>query len=423
MSVHSFVAHFLQENGYQKTLSAFEAEHGNLIATELPHEETLEGIISDRLRYLSLDGPSKPKFEEILDPQLQDIRKRQFKPWRAPYPKTPRELGPVKELVVDSAVLSRNGILYALLATSSKSLVVVDLAKKKEVSRVPSVIGNVVIRRIVVAGELVFLCGMNGQVSVGKISENLAKFDVLSHTQIHPRLVTDIKVISWRGNLHLVSLGWDFLVKVFVLNTSDNYTLTPVGDPYKLANQGSCIDTVVYKDKLYVLVCKRELTLMDVLCMEGDHPNLYLDCRMALNDAEFSASGFTPQCVKIFTQEDGAVPLVAIGTSHEPHMRVIVVSMNGVGQKDGQAVLRHQILCNLNTSSPQDKFSDAEISWRYDGSGIWVIGDDGAIRGLDLVSGSVDVHLEGHDGRIKCVSFYEDRVVSCGTDRKVLAWE
>lgn len=420
MSVHSFVAHFLKENGYHQTLKVFESEHGNIILPELPHEETLEGIIADRLRFLDIDEKRAPEFEEVLHTDLQAIKNKQFKPWLAPYPKTLVELGPVSGLVVDTAILARKNSQYALLATSTKSLVVVDLNTKKLVSLVPAVIGNVVIRRIAVADELIFLCGMNGCVSVGKLSLDLQKFEVLSQKQIHPRLVTDMTVVTWHGKLHLVSMGWDFLVKVHEVDESGT-KLTPVGLPFKLTNQGSCLDAVVHKEKLYVLVCKREITLMDVLCID-EKKEMYLDCRMALNDAEFSASGFTPMSVKIFTGTEESVPLVAVGTSHEPHMRVIIVLMQGVGQNDSQLILRNQILCNLNTSSPQDKFSDAEIQWRYDGSGIWVIGDDGIIRGLDLVNKSTDVKLEGHEGRIKCVAFYDDKIVSCGTDRKVIEW-
>ncbi|OBA24063.1 hypothetical protein METBIDRAFT_30409 [Metschnikowia bicuspidata var. bicuspidata NRRL YB-4993] len=421
MSVHSFIAHFLKENGYKETLRTFEAEHGNIILPELPHEETLETIIADRLRYLSIDQKNGPDYDEVLSDDLQAVKSTQLKPWLAPYPKTPLELGPVSELIVDCAILTQKTGEYALLATSAKSLVVADLRTKKVVLKIQAVIGNVVVRRIVVAGDLVLLCGMNGKVTSGRLSENLCGFDALSETQIHPRLVTDIKVVTWHGETYVVSMGWDFHVKVHVVDKSDGFKLKPVGTPYKLANQGSCLDAVVYENKLYVLVCKREITLMDVLCL-NEKEAFYLDCRLALNDAEFSASGFSPMCVKIFQENEVACPLVAVGTSHEPHMRVIVVLLREVGQKDDLFILRNQILCNLNTYSPQDKYSDAQIQWRYDGSGVWIIGDDGVIRGLDVFDKSVDVKLHGHDGRIKCGAFYGDKVLSCGTDRKVIEW-
>ena len=416
MSVHSFVAQFLKENGYLETLRTFEAEYGKVIPLELPHDETLEGILNDRLKYLAIDAQNEPEFEEILSKDLKTIKDTQLKPWLAPYPKNRQDLGPVSELVVDCAILSRNGANFALLATSGKSLIVVSLETGKEIARVNSVIENVVIRRIIVAENLVFLCGMNGKVTIGKLAEDFENFEVLSETQIHQRLVTDMKVITFRGKLHLISIGWDFLVKVHELD--GNHQLTPVGVPYKLANQGSCFDATVYHDKLYVLVCKKEITLMDVLCL--DKQELVLDCRVALNDAEFSASGFTPMSIKIHHQPD-SVPLIAVGTSHEPHMRVIILLMQNVGQNDKLMILRNQILCNLSTLSPQDKYSDAQIQWRFDGSGVWIIGDDGVIRGLDLVNKSV-VTLHGHEGRIKCVSFFEDKLVSCGTDRNVIEW-
>lgn len=415
MSAQSYVAKYLAENGYLETLRAFEAECGNLISKDVPVDESLEDVIADRLRYLSITEKASSLFDWVLDPALQTIKDTQLKPWLAPYPRAKTAVGPVGELVVDSALLELNGRNYALLATSGRALVVIDLLSGACVGRNEKVLGNVVVRTLAVAGNTILLCGMDGKVRAGTLGEQY-EFVSRSETQIHPRLVTEIKVVEWRLEFYLVSMGWDFFVKVFSVK---NGILAAVGSPCKLAHQGTSMDAVVYEDKLYVAVGKKDITLMDVVAMEfgGD---LQVEYQIALNDAEFSAAGFTPTCVRLFYNGTG-VPLVAVATSHEPYMRLVLVSLKNVGLAEHK-ILRNQILANINTFSPQDKFSAADIGWRADGSGLWIAGEDGVIRGLDVALEKVVVELTGHDGRIKLVCYGADVLVSCGTDREVYRW-
>lgn len=412
MSVHSFIAHFLKENGYPETLKSFEKEHGSPISTELPHEEPLTEIITDRMKFLTTK-PEPERHDQWLDKELLDIKQSQFKAWSAPYPEKSEKLASLTELVVDAAVLDYSGRLYLLGGTSGRNLVVFDLSTGEKVLECLDVIGKVVIRRIVVTQQNVLLCGMNGKVYFGKFN-SITDFTVVSEFQIHSRLITDVKVVQWRDSQYLVSMGWDFLVKVFKI-TPDG--LVEQGEPYKLTNQGTCLDACVYNDSIYIAVGKSEITLMEVV--RFDSSGLRLDCRIALNDAEFSASGFTPMCIRIFL--DGPVPLVAVGTSHEPYMRVVLVTLKDVGGETPE-IKRNQIIANINTMSPQDKYSQASIAWRYDGSGLWVMGEDGTVRGLDLCKEKIVVELLEHDGRIKSSVVYKDTVITCGTDRRILKW-
>lgn len=414
MSAHSFIAHYLKENGYTETLKAFEAEYGKPIPVELPLDENLVDIISDRLKYLSTEDKLQSLFDHFADPELSGIKKEHIASWSAPYPQKFAEIASIDELVIDSAVFAHEGKKYVLLATTAKNLVVVDIETGSKVTEIKDIIGKVVVRKVATASQYVLLCGMNGKVTMGTFGANM-EFSVVAEHQIHARLVTDIRAVEYQGTFYLVSLGWDFLVKLFKVTSSG---LEPVGEPYKLANQGTCFDVCVYKDRLVVLVGKNEITLMDVLSSDGA-TGLGLDFRIALNDAEFSASGFTPMCVKIFP---GDIPLVAVGTSHQPFMRVVLVTLKEFGT-GADGVKRNQILANVNTMSPQDNFSQAVLEWRYDGSGLWIVGDDGIIRGYDLSKERVIVSLEGHDGRIKAISVDRDTLLTCGTDRRVLLWK
>lgn len=415
MSVFNFIAHFLKENGYEETLKTFEKEHGSQISTDLPHDEALTDIITDRMKYLTTQSSPDSQQDNWLDKDLAQIKASQFKEWSVPYPKKLEQLASLNELIISTDFFNSNGKAYLIGGTSGKSLVVFDLETGKKVVEIKDVIGKVVIRRIVVSSQYVLLCGMNGKVYVGSFSNEMDSFDILFEEQIHARLITDVSVVLWKNEDHLVTMGWDFLVKVWKITS---YGLQQLGEPYKLASQGTCFDVCTYNDVLYVAVGKNEITLMDVLRMDGSY-QLCLDCRIALNDAEFSASGFTPMCIKILNQE--GIPLVAVGTSHEPYMRVVIVTLKDVGS-DAADIKRNQIIANINTMSPQDKYSQANIAWRYDGSGLWIMGEDGCIRGLDISKQTVAVELKEHEGRIKSSTTFEDVIVTCGTDKQILKW-
>lgn len=412
MSVHQFVAHFLKKEGYSETLKAFENEHGKPIPAELPHQEDLQDIISDRLKYLSIEDKPQSLHEVLLDGELKAIRTAQFREWLAPYPKTPGDILGINDLVVASAIYEKEEKKYGIFATAKMELVFVDLQTNKVVLSVSRAVSTVV-RNIKVVGSTILLCGMNGKVYMGKLTGE-AKFEIYHEQQIHAKLITEVVPVSWRGKEYLVTMGWDFLVKIFEIREK---SLSEAFEPYKLANRGLCMDACVYQDQLVILVGKSEMTLMDVLTVEENR--VCLSFRIALNDAEFTAAGFSPHSVKIYPGD--SVPLVAVGTSHEPYMRLVLVSLREFG-KDGDSVRRNQIITNINTMSPQDKYSQALISWRSDGSGIWVFGEDGVVRGIDLLKEAVAVELKKGEGRIKSFDVLGESLLVCDTGRTVVQW-
>lgn len=407
MSVHAFVAEFLRSNGYTKTLEAFQTEYGHVISAETPNNEALADIVADRLKYLAVHD-AEPKPSPVA-----------LKSW-TPETTQSREIGPVNDFVVDCAVLRH----YALLSTSTKKVVVVDLDSNTVVQVLTKVVGNVVVRRILVKDELVFLCSMTGELTIGEFAKDM-EWRTLTTSQIHKRLVMDMDVVKMRERLVVVSVGWDLLVKLFEYVDG---CLVPIQTPYQLQSQASCMATHVCDDKLYVVVGRKDHTLLDVLVMRfptGQDPQgLTLSHRLALNAAEFTAAGFTPTCLRILDASKSSLdadtpstPLIAVATLHEPFMRVVIVRL-----VEGDEIQRDQIVTNVNTMSPQDKYSNALIEWRKDGLGLWVFGDDGTVRGLDLSTGQVVAQYPGHSGRIQSY-VYGDRLITCGADRKIMLWQ
>lgn len=416
MSVHQFVAHFLRKEGYNDTLKAFENEHGKPIPAELPHQEDLLDIINDRLKYLSIEEKPQSLHEILLSEELKELKRAQFKEWLAPYPRAAKELSSVKELAVASAVFEKDGKKYGIFASAKMELSVMDLDldSGELVVLVPRVIGPVVVRRLQVVGSTVLLCGMNGKLYMGRFNDDMLEFEIFHEKQLHSKLIAEMVVVSWNKKDYLVSVGWDLLVKVHeLLDTS----LEEAFEPYTISNRGLCMDACVYQDQLVILLGKSEMTLMDVLTVKEGKVELAF--KIALNDAEFSAAGFSPHAIKIYN--GGPVPLVAVGTSHEPYMRLVLVSLKEFG-KEGDSIRRNQIITNINSMSPQDKFSQALITWRPDGSGVWVFGEDGTVRGIDLLKEEVAVELKKCQNRIKSFGEYKDSLLVCDTNREVVLW-
>lgn len=400
MSLHSLVAHFLHANNYHETLRQFEAEHGNPIPLELPAHESLEEIVNDRYTFNEVAGLQHLDINEILDEQLQQVA-RGLGNWTSPYPVIKHRLDGSLGLVVSAQFVGS----VLLLATADTKLVAVDLDGNKT-GEWANYIGRVVIKKIVrVDDGRAVLIGMNGSAHLVQVQPD--SISTIWEGKVHQRLVTDAKVVAVGDKQYLVTLGWDFLVRVFTVTEE----LTQVAET-RLLVQGSAFDAIEYQGKLVVVVGKNEHTLLEVYTLDG---GLELIHKISLNDAEFTTLDFSPRAIQILA---GATPLVAVGTSHEPYMRLIVVALTDL-QPGG--VKRNQILKNLNTLCPQDKYSTAMIAWREDGSGVWALGEDGILRGMDLVHEKAVVEVPAHTGKIKTFAAGQG-LATCGADRAVVLW-
>lgn len=93
------------------------------------------------------------------------------------------------------------------------------------------------------------------------------------------------------------------------------------------------------------------------------------------------------------------------------------------------------ILIQCNTLSPQSAYSTPALTWRPDGSGVWVNSDDGTIRGIETSTGKIVAKLQGHEpgSKIRCLSTAsiclgpdeskaEECVISGGFDQKLILW-
>ncbi|KAI9817983.1 MAG: hypothetical protein M1832_004504 [Thelocarpon impressellum] len=141
--------------------------------------------------------------------------------------------------------------------------------------------------------------------------------------------------------------------------------------------------------------------------------------------------------------------LIAIATSSVPHMKLIIARLlfpstlapsaapatqaaqnrDALRTSDAEA---DAVLIHASTHAPQTPYSTPQVCWRPDGSGVWVNGDDGVVRGVEARSGKVVRSLHGgHEGGSKVRSLGSgdlaenggECVVSGGFDRRLVVWK
>lgn len=424
MSIETHVAHFLKENNFRETLKAFEHEYGKPFAD--PPDESLQEIIEDRYNYKALNAQLKDlKVKAPLSEELQSIVRSQIGEWAVPYPQHPKLVtDAINGLVVSSCVVFCKNTPILFLSTSSLKLYVIDLSLNETIQELTCFIGKVVIKNIVrMHDHRLVLLGMNGKLYVCEyVYGEKLDITIAAEIQAHPRLIVDTKTLQHNGKTYVFTLGWDFLMRVFEVGAD----ITPIAQ-YKLPTQGTSFDATVHAGRITLVVGLNESTLLSVLVLAENENDLVLLYKISLNDAQFTVSSFSPRCIAIQSLALG-VPLIAVATSHEPYMRLIVVPLRETfpSANDSVPIERNQILKNLSTLSPQDKYSQPIICWKLPSNlmhnGVWVVGEDGAVRGIDLIQEKVITHHQKHNGRIKSFTLSDGILITCGTDKQVYQW-
>jgi WD40 repeat protein len=167
---------------------------------------------------------------------------------------------------------------------------------------------------------------------------------------------------------------------------------------------------------------------------------------------------FTPSSLAICPTDS---TLIAVGTNSLPHMKLLIVRLlippyTEQTNTSAQPMMRRSLLddtlvtetqasqaraalavadreaaaiqIHTTTMAPQTAYSTPAIAWRPDGSGVFVNGDDGAIRGIEASTGKVISTLKGHEegSKVRCLwaGKVEDEewLVSGGFDQQLIIW-
>lgn len=273
-----------------------------------------------------------------------------------------------------------------------------------------------------------------------------------------------VKVAVFEDKLHgsvIATAGWDNKVVIYHVDSTD--------DDFQL-NEPSATIPLQTKPEAMVFVRHPETNLPVLILSRTDSNNIYyytVETQPRLlgqqNLAPHSNAwvAFTPSALEMCPTDP---TLLAVGTSSIPHMKLLLVRLlfpswepepprppptalrtsllddDAPAQQETQASQARAALViaerefaaiqiHATTMAPQTPYSTPAVAWRPAGDGVWVNGDDGAVRGIEASTGKVVSTLRGHEpgSKVRClwaghVPGVGEMLVSGGFDHKLIVW-
>lgn len=303
--------------------------------------------------------------------------------------------------------------------------------------------------------------GMSGQVVLYDHKEE----KVLDERRDHKKYV--VQVAAWQnGDEHwIATAGWDRKVFLYQLESREPLSSGSLGAPVASLTLLTNPETATFIKNPYtsepiLLVTRRDSTSLHYYalpkCQGPSYPRsgsgeLKLLGLQNLTPHSNAWIAFSLSCVSICPTDP---TLLAVATSSVPHMKLIIVRLltatfvapslrsdelpTHADQTRKKLDIQDRedaaIQVSVSAFAPQTPYSTPQVCWRPDGSGVWVNGDDGALRGLEAKTGKIVSTLKGgHEEGSKIRSVWagmvgsgleeEEWVVSGGFDRRLVVWK
>jgi WD40 repeat protein len=277
----------------------------------------------------------------------------------------------------------------------------------------------------------------------------------------------------------VATAGWDEMVILYCLNIPEGDASTlKIGEPFARIKIESNPQSLLFVPH----VDTNELSL---LVSREDSPQIYYYEVKATNEPDSEGDGdgepvMSPRGAPLVGQQSlaprsnswGAFSpahmvlsphdpsLLAVATTSSLHLKVMIVRLlfprdppkveldfsaqisQAADVMELLSITNREdaaILVQANTFAPQTAYSTPQLAWRPDGSGVWVNGDDGVVRGIETKTGKVVALLKGghvEDCKVRTVwSGYvtvpqeggdlvrEEWVISGGFDKRLIIWK
>ena len=300
--------------------------------------------------------------------------------------------------------------------------------------------------------------GMSGQVILYDHSQR----KTIDERRDHRKYVVKVAVHEDLEGAWVFTAGWDATILVYRLQLNSELNYDRLGSPVarlKLPTNPEMLLIVSHSDEDWntLLVTRRDSTSIHyyrlVTQENANELPVELKLRGSQNLAPHSNAwiAFSPSSIALCPTDP---TLIAVATSAVPHMKLIIArllfppldspSVDDVGSSTRAVQSRSQptvqdhedkaILVHANTLAPQTPYSTPQVIWRPDGSGVWVNGDDGVLRGIEAKTGKIIATLKGgHEAGSKIRSIWagyvgqtesrEEWVISGGFDQKLVIWK
>jgi WD40 repeat protein len=298
-----------------------------------------------------------------------------------------------------------------------------------------------------------------------------------------------VKVVTYQDRADpskwwVATAGWDESVFLYCLDIPDEADASAlrIGEPVariKLTSNPESLLFVPHVDtnELLLLVSRRDSTYIyyyevgtgseeadATQANDGKSAESPREARLlgSQNLAPYSNAwtAFSPAHMVLSPHDPG---LLAVATSTLPHLKVIIVRLlfptTKIVEQSSASALEDRmtqasqamaaleiqdredaaILVQANTFAPQTAYSSPQVAWRPNGSGVWVNGDDGVVRGIETKTGKIIVTLKGgHEPGCKVRTVWsglvtvpqekgdpiqEEWVISGGFDKRLIVWK
>ena len=290
---------------------------------------------------------------------------------------------------------------------------------------------------------------MSGQLAISDLHG-----EVFDKRRDHTKYVVQIATHESENATWLATAGWDGKVHLYQLDNAGNNspTLPPPTASISLPTNPEALLFIKHpdNDSIVLIVTRRDSTHLFYYSVDNE-ARLLGKQNLAPHSNAWIA--FTPSAIATCATDS---TLIAVATSATPHMKLLIVrlmvpSLEGDASlasivpaeetqaSQARAALALQdresaaILIHCTTMAPQTAYSTPALTWRPDGTGVWVNSDDGAIRGIEAKTGKIIATLKGHEpgSKIRCLSAgwvssgdkKQEWLVSGGFDHKLIVWK
>ncbi|KAF2770296.1 WD40 repeat-like protein [Teratosphaeria nubilosa] len=436
------VARFLKANNYTESYDAFVSEAGlpSDAGSVAKDDLTLETLLEEKRMYdLSV------RFEKVGtgdDDQGGDTG------WRVPAPSSGTaypDLG-TSNILSTAAETMATGEHILIITTADRRLHVMDAATRAVKASYSGLQDSPVLSTAIFKHQYLLTVSMSGQV----VASDLSSGKIIDKRRDHNKYIVKVVIYgdAQKDEALIATAGWDNKIHIYCPNTSTSPPMLNIGAPIAtiaLPTKPECLLFLQHPEsKKPILVFSRTDSNHIFYYTADSTPRLLGKQNLAPHSNAWVA--FTPSSLAICPTDP---TILAVGTNSVPHMKLLIVRMlippytptsnpaaeTQLDQSRAALALADRenaaILIHATTFAPQTPYSTPTVAWRPDGSGVWVNGDDGAVRGLEARSGKVLQTLRegGHEAgsKVRCIcagmAGGKEVLVSGGFDRKVVVWD
>lgn len=447
----AIVARFLKSNNYIESYDAFIREAGLPpdAGTVSRGDLTIEKLLEEKKTF-----DMSAQFEKLgtADDAVTG--------WTAPSPANASVIDSlpsssnILNATVEKLVIGGDSKDLIFATTADRRVNILDAPSYALTSSANSLQDSPILSYTVFREKYLILASMSGQIVIADLEGN-----IIDKRRDHAKYIINTRIFDDADKPLLATAAWDNKINIYALPASDTPTL---GEPIATINLPSKPESIIFlghpdSAQPILLISRTDSTHLYYYTTETE-PRLLGRQNLAPHSIAWVA--FTPSALAICPTDPS---LLACATSAVPSMKLLIVRMlippwDTESEPASAPIIRTSLLddnpsatetqasqaraalaladkedaaiqIHCTTLAPQTAYSTPAVAWRPDGSGVWVNGDDGLIRGIEAASGKIIATLKGHEAgsKVRCLwsgsVSGEEWLVSGGFDQNLIVWK